>query len=307
MQTNLKEKHKSLNISLTAYRAIKILKILIEKPCSQKEIIDYLKSDELTCRSISDDTLRITINSLKNVGCIISRPCRSNSYKYVLQKHPFGIKFTTNEIKILYQIREQFLQQSNWKFVMELNNLYDNIFCEDENEKDLINKNRPFSKIKEKILEDLKQNRLEKKSILMTYQTSINKVGIIDIVTERIFCENRKLYLMAWYPKRKKFAYFNLEKIQTIHSIKPYKKDKNSPQIALYKVLGDEVLTFKCNSDEKIIKRTSEYIIVETIVESEFKFFQRILSFGVNFSLIEPDYLKVALKNKINKIKERYT
>ena len=44
-------KNNNINISLTAYRAIKILKMLIEKPCSNSEIVKELKEDEITKKS----------------------------------------------------------------------------------------------------------------------------------------------------------------------------------------------------------------------------------------------------------------
>lgn len=309
-KTNFKTKINYSNISITAYRAIKILKLLIEKPRSSAEIIGYLQKDEITNKSTSEDTLRITINSLKASGCDISRPSPANNYKYILNSHPFKKQLTKTQIKILLKIRQEFLNCNEWKKVIKINQLYDKIsdMIKDEEISNLLSYKKPFSKIKPDVLKFFMEDKLEKKEVILTYNTSSQKSEIINIRTDYVYCQAGRLYIMAWYYKRNSFAYFNAEKISEIFSIKPIVQISENPDIKtiVYKITGDDVLTYKEAEDEKILVKEKNYIVVQATVKSEFKIFQRLLSFGSNFELISPDDMKQKLYEKLFKICARY-
>lgn len=309
MKENLSIKTKNPNISLTAYRAIKILKLLLEKPQTSAEIIDVLKQDELTERSVSDDTLRVTMNSLKAVGCKIARPCPKNNYRYILLNHPFKAKFSSSEIILLSKIRQYFLNCGQWRTVVELNDFYDRIVAPhcDEEILGLLNRKRPFVKVRKEVLKTFYEQDLCKKEILMTYATSSKKVEKINFSSERVFCEAGKLYIIGWYYKRKTCFYFNAEKILEFDLIEPKKLLEETTKFkVIYKVTGDEALTFRCHFDEKIIARNENEIMVECTATNEFKIIQRLLSFGSDFELIEPLYLRDCLLEKLSEIKVRY-
>ena len=307
--TKRQPKNNYTNINITAYRAIKILKMLIEKPCSGAEIISSLQNDEITSKSTSDDTLRITLNSLKSAGCKIARPCSRNGNKYILISHPFKQIFTKSEIKILNKIRNDFVLENNWKKVFAINDLLEKIIdlTADESSTELIRYKKPFGKIKKEIREFLLTTDVQNKEIIMTYATSSKKKEAINILSKKVFCEAGRIYILGWYPKRNNFAYFNAEKITEIHSVKPLKNaDIKDFSKALYKISGDDAKIFQPNYDEKIIKKEKDYIIVENTVQSDFKLFQRVLSFGSDCELLEPAELKMKFAEKLKKMRARY-
>lgn len=301
-------KNNNINISLTAYRAIKILKMLIEKPCSNSEIVKELKEDEITKKSTSDDTLRVTINSLKAVGCQIARPTPANNFKYVLLSHPFNIQFNDSQIKILLKLRNYILN-NNWKEIVELNHLLEKIITSSGNEHllDLLNYKKPFRNIPLDILKTLLSDDLINKEILITYKTSKNKISDISILVDSIFYEAERIYILGFYRERNSYSYFNVEKISAIHSVKSVPKDyKTDFSKAIYKIFGDDIKTFKQNSDEKIILSDKNFILIESYIKSDFKILQRLLTFGKNFEIITPNSLKEQLSEKISKMFERY-
>ena len=69
-------------ISTTAYRALLLLKFLMVKSLTRAEIIKCLENDEFIVQRINSDTIRSMLNSLKDVGCDISRPTKTNGFKY---------------------------------------------------------------------------------------------------------------------------------------------------------------------------------------------------------------------------------
>lgn len=307
MQKNvISLRQSTTNISLTAYRAIKILKLLLQKPCSHDDIVNYLQEDENTARYTSDDTVRITLNSLKAVGCDISRPTPSNNYKYILKSHPYVFNINKSQLKIISDIFKNLLKQGDWKLILDILEVLDKLSANFSDE--FKNFKRPFAKVQPAVLKIVKDTQILNKELIITYFSSSAKTKqVINIEVQNIFSENGKIYIYAWYPKRNKYAYFNLEKISEIHSIKPLSNTHNDYIYkVVYKIKNELTKDFDCAFDEKILEKNNNEIIVEALVKSEFKIIQRLLSFGTYFEIIEPVFLKEIISRKITEIQEVY-
>ena len=91
-------------ISLTGVRSLVLLGLLMQEPRSLEEIrakfIEYNILDE----THSNDILRIDLNTLRSIGCEISRAGKKTNYKYTLLKHPFDLKITNEEINLLKRV-----------------------------------------------------------------------------------------------------------------------------------------------------------------------------------------------------------
>ena len=201
------------------------------------------------------------------------------------------------------------LNQNDWRKVLELNRLYDRIatILSDEESADLLNQGRPFVKIRSKILKYLENDALIKKEVVLLYATSVKNQKYIDISVDSVFCENGKIYLWAYYPERQSFSYFNAEKICSIESVKTSKTvTDNSLYTAQYRLVGDDCYSFKPTEEERIVLKNNSSLIIEYKVKNEFKFFQRLLSFGADFELLSPDFAKESLSEKIDKMFARY-
>lgn len=296
-------------ISLTAYRAIKLLKMLLNSPCSSEEIIEEFAKDSITERSATKDSLRITINSLKAVGCLIKRPSSKTKYCYVLEEHPFKINFSKKDLKILNKIRDYVLEQKDWKTVIKLNNFYDKIseIIEDGELKDILKYKKPFAKIRPDVLSVIENEDIINKEIIINYASTSKKINSINIIPDKIFCDAGKLYLWAWYFKRNSYSYFNVEKILSIPDIKKtdYKITKEK-YIAIYELKGESLKEFLCEPEEKILRKENDKIVVSYNVVNEFKFFQRLLAFGRDFTLLAPVSAKEELSKELSLILERY-
>jgi len=115
------------NISLTAYRIISIFNMLMEEPYTEKEINEQLQHDIAGARSLSQDTIAIYINTLRVLGCKITRPSKSNNFKYEIKSHPFNIELDDNEINLLVKIRKYISGLNDWKLIVNVDRLYDTI------------------------------------------------------------------------------------------------------------------------------------------------------------------------------------
>ena len=296
-------------ISITAYRAIKLLEMLLSSPCSSEDIIREFAQDKITNRSATKDSLRITLNSLKAVGCVIKRPSSKTNYRYILEKHPFKINFSKEHLQILNKIRKNVLEQKDWKTVLKINNFYDKIseITEYGELSDLLKYKKAFAKIKPEIISAIESEKIIHKEVIINYASTSKKTNKINIIPDKIFCDAGKLYIWAWYFKRNSYSYFNVEKIVSILDIKDtsYKIPKEQYS-ATYEVKGESLKDFICEPEEKILTKDDNKIVISYNVVNEFKFFQRLLSFGRDFNLLEPQNAKEELLNKISLILERY-
>ena len=101
--------------------------MLVEEACSDKEINERLQQDIIGARSLSQDTICIYINTLRTLGCSISRPSKNNDYKYVLKSHPFKLKLDNDEVYTLVEVRKYISTLDDWRLMVNVDNLYNEI------------------------------------------------------------------------------------------------------------------------------------------------------------------------------------
>ena len=77
-------------ISLTGMRSLVLISLLIAAPRTIEEIREAFLELNIIDETQSIDTLRIDINTIKTMGCEISRPTPKNGHKYTLLDHPFS-------------------------------------------------------------------------------------------------------------------------------------------------------------------------------------------------------------------------
>ena len=199
------KKETNLWISLTGYRTLFILKLLLEKSRTVEELIFYLKNNNLTNKSLSKDTVRLTINTLKASGCKISRPTKKNNYRYELISHPFNLNLSLKEFEAFLKLRDRCSENLSWKQILTLNSLYEKIFFLTKNS-DYINtiqETMPLAEINKNLLYELSNPKLAGKKIQINYLSTKNGEEILDIVPHKIKNENGKEKILL--QKRKKY------------------------------------------------------------------------------------------------------
>ena len=111
-------------LNTTAYRIFKLLEWLIEAPLTVKEMNQHFLEDEITGKALSEDSLWLYINTLKHLGCDISRPAPSNGYKHVLNFHPFGVHLEDEDIEVLVSSKTLLEQCFTYDEMLELDGLF---------------------------------------------------------------------------------------------------------------------------------------------------------------------------------------
>ncbi len=307
LNNNLKE-NKKVWISITGYRILLVFALLLERGRSVKELTDILETNKITAKSFSEDTVRLTIKTLRMAGCDISRPCSSNNFKYELLNMPFTLNSTEEVIDLIINLRNRYSQDINIEDIYILNNLLDKIMKLTENQVliDKIHDSAPMENFKS-LYKQLSNPNLVGKKVSVLYSSPKFDKEILDIIPQRVVYENGKLYLWCYVFKYQKFSILNVERILKINSVSIIKNSQfyDSYEV-IYKLIGNALADFKQEINEEILEKTDDYIIVKANVNQEFWFVQRLLLFGSDFKIISPDFFKQKLIDKIKLIKKGY-
>ena len=94
----------------TAYRIFRLLQWLIQTPLTVEAMNKRFCLDPLIGKPVSNDSIWLYINTLKLLGCRISRPSPKNGFQYEMTSHPFALTLTEANLEMLSKIKT-FAQQ----------------------------------------------------------------------------------------------------------------------------------------------------------------------------------------------------
>ncbi|MDD3014024.1 MAG: WYL domain-containing protein [Candidatus Gastranaerophilales bacterium] len=300
------------NISVTAYRILSILNLLLEYPCSDKEINEKLQKDIIGARSLSQDTICIYINTLRAIGCEISRPSKSTDYKYVLTNYPFKIKLTEHEINALVKIQKYAFTIDNWKLNYKFDQLRKLFFeryyhPETIEKREIIEKStflRQRRTCQPQIIYALEKYCNKKSTLIINYNSPVSGEKLIEMSVDKINFENGSFYLWGYNLKFEETQYLRIDRIKEIQAINIKNSQHSQKNYSIkYKLTGISALTFTPNIDELIIDKNNNEIIIESKSKNKFKIIQKILTYGSNCTILSPEEIKIEV---INKLKSTY-
>ena len=305
----VQQESKKTWISLTGYRTLYVLKLLLEKSRTIDELVELLRANQYTNKSLSKDTVRITINTLRAAGCEISGLNKESNYKYILYSHPFVLNFTSEELDALVKLRKNASDNLSWKKILIVNELFDKIFAltKNENQIDLIDSAKIFADISKDILDELVNPNVLNKRMTIKYLSPKNGEEIFDIIVGNISFSDGKLYLSCFNYKYNSKSLLNIERIKEVVSISMLEETQQQYLYEVeYELFGDSFSLYEQAEYETIIETKDNSLIIKALVDNEFTFIQRLLLFGADFRIISPDSFREKLVNKIKLIQRGY-
>ena len=296
-------------ISLTGVRSLVLLGLLIQKPHSLEEIRTKFLEYNILEESHSNDILRIDLNTLRSIGCEISRADKKNDFKYRLLKHPFDLKITDDEISLLKRIYNKIKDNLSIEELIKHDDLLKKI-AENVCNEELKQKIYSISPLKHfdtnKIIE-LREDCKNKRVLKLVYKTPVtNKVSEKEISADKIIFRNNKVYLLGFDLNLKENVMLHINRIRKIIS----RSDDNNNGIKKFVTIKFKLKDFGTlglNDNENILNGDLENgFTIEGKYHNEFLAIQRILSFGENCTVIEPDNFKEKIINSLKKMREIY-
>lgn len=295
-------------MSLTGYRTLVLLKMLIESPKSTEEINNYFFNDQYIKEKFSNDTLRIYINSLRLIGCDITRADKSNNNKYELISHPFDLDIQKPQIKAISKLYKNIYDKIELKKVIEMENLFTKIASAIKNEKTketLLNITM-LKNIDKSILNELTIHCKNKNQITFQHKSPKSGYKEIEIIADKLAFRSEKLYMFGYSITHSEYSFYRVDRIQKVFSIKIKQDSKEVPQIKVTYELETGNRTYTPENNEKIIAKTGTKTTIEIISANKFSLMQKFLYNAKDCKIISPQNFKNELINKLKLMKEGY-
>lgn len=311
MKEFMKTKTVTYNLmSFTGFKSLYVFSLLLEAPRSYAEICEAFKKHEFIKESISIDTLRVYLTSLKRAGCEIIRMKKSEGSKYKLVSHPFQLYVTDEQINSIAKIYQNLSKNISLdellildKFLKKLAVLINNPLLEET-----YNKVSAFKGIDMEILETLIRCCKAKEQITFLYNSPKNGKKEIQIVTDKVGFSNGKLYLYGVGFEYKQYGYFNVSRIEKIVSISLYKTDISDVEVFTvgYELYGN-LPELKLGDDEKIVEtKNDNTVVVEYKSSNMFMIKQKILSYGCACRVLYPESVKNEILETLKAMRAGY-
>ena len=302
-----KESKHSENVCLTAYRVVAILMMLKIKPHTEAEINENLKNNIELPRELSKDSIWLYINTLKAMGCFITRPTKNNGYKYILKDHPFKLNLTEAELKSLIETRKYISNLSDWEVSINFDKFLSVLyrFLPDEDKQVLAKHCKANLRVinyvlKKEMVKELELHCKNNDFILIKYISPSGNISEIELLTQSIKYEKGALYLWGYNYSLEEYQYLRVDRIESIKKL-PNKnlKEIEQPISVIFKLYGPVALMYNPDEDETIINNDNNSITVEAKMKNKFKLIQKILSFGKDCEVLEPDYIQKEIVKKL--------
>jgi len=305
----IKNKEDLNKISLTGARALIMLGLLTKAPRSFKEIKETFVNCGIMDKTSSFDTLRIDLNTLKSAGCDISRSSSSTNFKYVLKSHPYLLNLTEQDADILRKTYKKIKNKVSISKLIQFDMFFKKLaqHISDEKIKDLILGISVLKTDKIELLKELMHDCSEKNTLTLNYASPYKKLSFKkNIIAKEILFRNDKIYLLGYDEQSKESNMLKIDRIQEILQRKHDNNDNcNKSEITVkFKLKSFGVAGIE--ETEKIIETYIDGYLIEGKYHNEFLAIQRILSFGSDCTVLEPDNIKQSLITKLKSMREIY-
>lgn len=296
-------------MSFTGFKSIIIFSLLLEGPKSYQELRAAIENHEYLHESVSIDTLRIYLNSLRKIGCKISKYTKDGITRYSIDSHPFELKITKEQAQSIIKVFKAIYQSIDISDLLSLQKFFDKFsnFITNEDLKIKLKNISPLHNINPEIIQDLMTYSGSNTEIIIYYNSLTSGKKNINIIVDKLEVSNGKLYLYGISSEHKNYSSFLVSRIIKIAGINLKKSDLKIP---VYQI-GYEVRTipnekFELENNEKIINKNSEKIQVEITSPNKFGIMQRIMSLSPNCKILYPQDFKKEFIENLTKMKEGY-
>ncbi len=296
-------------MSFTGFKSILLFSLLTTGPKSYNELQESFKNHEYLHEEISKDTLRIYLNSLKEIGCQIDKIRENGVTKYTITSHPFVLKINDKQAKSIIKIYKAISKSIDVSDLMALQKFFDNIsqYVENEKLKEKLQNISPLNNIDQQLVEDLMNFTQNNTEITIHYNSKVSGNKNITILADKIEINNGKLYLYGFNSEYQNYSSFLVSKINKIVSINLKDKTLEIPNITVgYEYTKDYNEKLELLDCEKIIKEDKNKAIIELTSKNKFEIIQRIMFQANKCKVLYPDNIRKEVIANLKKMKEGY-
>ncbi len=295
MKEFIKNKKVTYNLmSFTGFKALILFSSLAESPKSYKEICEIFYNHPYLREKISIDTVRVYINSLKSIGCVVKRVRGEDKVsRYTILAHPFELKITDEQKQSILKLFKNIVKNIEIDDLIALEEFFEKIGVYIKND-DFVNEVKNISLIKgidKELLKDLLDCCDKKQQIVINYESPSSGNKDIELIADKISITNGKIYLYGTGFEYMQYGSFLVSRINKINEIKLNADTKlklNEIKVK-YEVFQSNI---EPKENERIIEQTDEKTVIEVSTSNIFMLKQKLLEYGPLCRIIEPDEFK---------------
>lgn len=294
-------------ISLTGVRAIVILALLNVKPCTFEEIKDFLIASNIVTREYSIDTIRIDLNTLKYIGCEISKAIKRTDNKYTLLSHPFSLLLSDEEVSTLAKIYKNIYKNLSLERLLEYDNLFEKL-ADAVNDEEIKERLKGISVLKgldNNLVKEILKYTKKHTRITIAYTAGNTKDVEYDITVEKLGFRSDKLYMYCFNHSINKRMFLNFSRLKKILCRSIVTSDVNSDDTVVEFKLKNHK-NYQLDESEEILSTDGDIALVRGSYYTEFIAMQRVLSFGADCVVESPSELKENLIEKLRSMRQQY-
>ena len=286
-----------------------LLGLLIDRPMSLEEIKNVFVSLKLMDESGSEDVVRIDINTLKKMGCKITRADRKTNNKFVLKDHPFKIYITKEELNVLKRVFNKVKENADISLLV----LYDNLFKKimphiaDEEAKEILAGISPLKQYSSLVIDRLKTACKQKSVVKFVYKApTFSEEAEKEIYADKLILQNNKLYLYGVDKNSGNSVYFNIKRIVKILSCTTADDYRTADPIVVRFLLKDFGISGLADNEEIESGDAENGFVICGRYHNSFFAIQRILSFGSACTVIEPNDIRNRVVEILQRMRDVY-
>lgn len=311
MKEFMKTKTVTYNLmSFTGFKSLYVFALLLEAPRTYDEICNAFKKHEFIKESISIDTLRVYLTSLKRAGCEIVRTKKAEGSKYKMLSHPFKLTIDEEQIKSIAKVYKTIAKNIDIEELVILDKfLYKLVYMlENQQLLETYQKVSMFKGINIEFVEKLLRYCKEKEQITILYNSPKSGPKEIQIITDKIDFSNNKLYLYGTGLEYMHYGYFLVSRIQKIVNICLHKSDLSGLKnyIVGYELKGNSPEIRLCEGEKIIETRDNNTVLVEYTSSNLFMIKQKILSYGCACKVLYPEDIKQDIISTLKAMRAGY-
>lgn len=295
-------------MSFSGFKSLLIFSMLTQSPKSYNDIKTALENNEYLRETISVDAIRIYINSLKVAGCEVKTIKEGRNTKYYIDSNPFELKISDEQVESMVKVVKAISKSIEISDFLALYQFFDKLspYIKNEDLKMKLKYVSPVGNIKPDLIYNLMKYADKKIKISILYFSKISGLEKIDIIPDKLYIKNGKMYVSGHSEKYNNYASFLVSDIREITSVSLNSSNtKNNIYIVQYEYFKNDN-EFKPQNNETILNETNDKLVVEISSPDKFMITQRILSLTNKCRVISPKEYKQEMIECLKQMKENY-
>lgn len=313
---------KPSSFNQTAYRILLLLLWLSEKSLTFEEINERFKVEPEIGKQVSTDTLWLYLNTLKELGCQISRPMPSNDFHYQLTYHPFTHFLTPQDINILKESLQHIDERLSYWDVIHFNHWLKRVLqtCANKDRDQLAQQLFLNTRIMDyealkHLIYELEYHCCQQQLLQIRYQSSSQGSRNFCILPQKVFHHQGILYLLGYAEDREKASMLRLDKIEhaapydnlTLHQALLQRQWKEQVFILRLLHCSPEQYVPLTETDETLADPTAtDHLLVKINTDNEFLLKQKLLASGYRFQVLYPQGFQREMNKTLDDMRQLY-